>query len=62
MAVRLEKALGDPIDTSLRMQMNYHVAQIRLRASSIKVRQLAPAQRNTSRANVSPSVDTNEMT
>jgi antitoxin HigA-1 len=43
MAVRLEKALGSTADTWLRMQMNYDLAQIRARASSIKVKRLAPA-------------------
>jgi addiction module HigA family antidote len=40
MAVRLEKAIGSTADTWLRMQMNYDLAQIRLRASSIKVKRL----------------------
>jgi addiction module HigA family antidote len=43
MAIRLEKALGSTADTWLRMQMNYDLAQIRARASSIKVTRLAPA-------------------
>jgi addiction module HigA family antidote len=43
MAVRLEKALGSTADTWLRMQMNYDLAQIRARASSIKVKRLTPA-------------------
>jgi addiction module HigA family antidote len=43
MAVRLEKALGSTADTWLRMQMNYDLAQIRARASSMKVKRLAPA-------------------
>ena len=42
MAVRLEKALGSTADTGLRMQMNYDLAQIRERATSIKVKRLAP--------------------
>jgi addiction module HigA family antidote len=42
MAVRLEKALGSTADTWLRMQMNYDLAQIRARATSIKVKRLAP--------------------
>src|SRR5216684_3901555 len=37
MAVRLEKALGSTADTWLRMQMNYDLAQVRARASAIKV-------------------------
>jgi addiction module HigA family antidote len=43
MAVRLEKALGSTADTWLRAQMNYDLAQIRARASSIKVKRLVPA-------------------
>jgi addiction module HigA family antidote len=43
MAVRLEKALGSTADTWLRMQMNYDLAQIRTRASAMKVKRLAPA-------------------
>jgi len=43
MAVRLEKALGSTADTWLRMQMNFDLAQIRARASSIKVKRLSPA-------------------
>jgi addiction module HigA family antidote len=42
MALRLEKAIGSTADTWLRMQMNYDLAQVRLRASSIKVKRLAP--------------------
>lgn len=42
MAVRLEKAIGSTADMWLRMQMNYDLAQIRLRASSIKVKRLEP--------------------
>ena len=40
MAVRLEKAIGSTADMWLRMQMNYELAQVRLRASSIKVKRL----------------------
>jgi len=43
MAIRLEKALGSTADTWLRMQMNYDLAQVRARASVIKVTRLAPA-------------------
>ena len=43
MAVRLEKALGSTADMWLRMQMNYDLAQVRARASVIKVTRLAPA-------------------
>ena len=42
MAVRLEKAIGSTADMWLRMQMNYDLAPIRLRASSIKVKRLEP--------------------
>ena len=42
MAVRLEKALGSTADTWLRMQMNYDLAQIRRRASSINVKRIEP--------------------
>ena len=43
MAVRLEKALGSTADMWLRMQMNYDLVQIRVRASSIKVKRVARA-------------------
>jgi antitoxin HigA-1 len=42
MAVRLEKALGSTADTWLRMQMNYDLARIRQRASSIRVKRIVP--------------------
>lgn len=42
MAIRLEKAIGSTADMWLRMQMNYDLAQVRLRAASIKVKRLAP--------------------
>ena len=42
MAVRLESAIGSSADAWLRMQVNYDLAQIRLRASSIKVKRLEP--------------------
>ncbi|MCK8604273.1 HigA family addiction module antitoxin [Desulfoferrobacter suflitae] len=42
MAVRFEKAFGGTADTWLRMQMNYDLAQVRKRASSIAVERLAP--------------------
>jgi addiction module HigA family antidote len=42
MAVRLEKALGSTADTWLRMQMNYDLAQVRGRASEMKVKRLVP--------------------
>jgi antitoxin HigA-1 len=43
MALRLEKALGSTADTWLRMQMNYDLAQVRAKASSLKVKRLARA-------------------
>jgi len=43
MAIRLEKALGSTADTWLGMQMNYDLAQIQAKASSLKVTRLAPA-------------------
>ena len=43
MAVKLEKAIGSTADTWLRMQMNYDLAQIRKRETSIKVKRLVPA-------------------
>ena len=43
MAMRLEKAIGSTADTWARMQLNYDMAQIRKRESSIKVRRLVPA-------------------
>jgi len=43
MAVKLEKAIGSTADGWLRMQMNYDLAQVRKRESSIKVKRLAPA-------------------
>jgi addiction module HigA family antidote len=42
MAVRLEKALGSTADTWLRMQMNYDLARIRQRASTIKIKRIEP--------------------
>lgn len=42
MAVRLEKALGSTAEAWLRMQMNYDLAQIRQRASSINVKRIVP--------------------
>jgi addiction module HigA family antidote len=43
MAVRFEKALGSTADTWLRMQMNHDLAQVRGRASEMKVKRLVPA-------------------
>jgi antitoxin HigA-1 len=42
MAVRLEKALGSTAEAWVRMQMNHDLAQIRKRASSIRVKRIAP--------------------
>jgi addiction module HigA family antidote len=42
MALRLEKALGSTADAWLRMQMNYDLARIRARASTIKVKRIEP--------------------
>ena len=42
MAIRFEKAFGGTADTWLRMQMNYDLAQMRKRASSIIVERLTP--------------------
>jgi antitoxin HigA-1 len=43
MAYRLELAIGSNADFWLRLQMNYDLAQVRKRASSIKVKRLVPA-------------------
>ena len=42
MAFRLEQAIGSTADTWLRMQVNYDIAQVRLRANTIKVTRLVP--------------------
>lgn len=42
MAVKLEQALGSTADTWLRMQMNYDLAQVRKRASTVRIKPLAP--------------------
>jgi plasmid maintenance system antidote protein VapI len=42
MALRLEKALGSTADAWLRIQMNYDLARIRARASTIKVKRIEP--------------------
>lgn len=41
MAYRLEQAFGGTADTWLKMQMNYDLAQVRGRASTIVVKKLA---------------------
>jgi antitoxin HigA-1 len=43
MAMRLQKAIGGSAEMWLRLQMNYDLAQIQQRASSIKVKRLVPA-------------------
>jgi antitoxin HigA-1 len=42
MAVRLEKAIGGTADGWMRMQINFDLAQVRERESSIKVKRFAP--------------------
>lgn len=42
MALRLEKALGSSADAWMRMQVNYDLAQVRARASTIEVARLSP--------------------
>ena len=42
MALRLEKAIGGTADGWLRMQLNYDLAQLRARGSSIKLKRLEP--------------------
>jgi len=42
MAVRFEQALGSTADTWMRMQINYDLAQVRKRASAIKVKRFEP--------------------
>ena len=43
MALRLEKAFGVKMDTLMRMQSSYDIAQTRLRESKIRVRRIAQA-------------------
>ena len=43
MAVRLSKAFGSTPDTWLRLQMNYDLAQVRVRAGRIDVRRFKRA-------------------
>ena len=45
MALRIEKAFGLKMDTLLRMQNAYDIAQARKRAGEIKVKRYAPKQR-----------------
>jgi addiction module HigA family antidote len=42
MALRIEKAFGPKMDTLLRMQISYEIAEARENASSIKVRRYVP--------------------
>jgi len=42
MAYRLEKAIGSNADTWLRLEAAYDLAQVRARATSIKVSRLTP--------------------
>jgi addiction module HigA family antidote len=42
MALRIEKAFGVKMDTLLRMQVSYDIAQTRKRAKHIHVRRVAP--------------------
>lgn len=43
MALRIEKAFGIPMDTLMRMQNSYDIAQARQRADSIDVQPFKPA-------------------
>src|SRR6266568_4972091 len=43
MALRIEKAFGVKMDTLMRMQSAYDIAQTRLREKQIRVRRLHPA-------------------
>lgn len=45
MALRVEKALGPKMDTLLRMQTSYDIAQARERAGDIKVRRYNGARK-----------------
>jgi len=42
MALRIEKAFGVKMDTLLRMQVSYDIAQIRKRTKQIHVRRVSP--------------------
>ena len=42
MAIRFEKAFGSTVDTWLRMQMNYDLAQARRQTSEMVIERLAP--------------------
>ena len=44
MALRIEKAFGVKMDTLMRMQASYDIAQTRKRESEIRVRPYSPAE------------------
>src|ERR1035441_5671847 len=44
MALRIEKAFGVKMDTLMRMQASYDIAQTRKRESEIRVRRYPPAE------------------
>ena len=44
MALRIEKAFGVKMDTLIRMQASYDIAQTRKRESDIRVRPYPPAE------------------
>src|ERR1017187_1200762 len=44
MALRIEKAFGVKMDTLMRMQASYDIAQTRKRQSEIRVRHYSPAE------------------
>jgi addiction module HigA family antidote len=44
MALRIEKAFGVSMDTLLRMQLSYNIAQARKKSARIKVAPYAPAR------------------
>lgn len=52
MAIRLSKAFGSSPDTWLRMQLNYDIAQAKLKEKSIKVKRYVAPHEDVSTANV----------
>jgi len=48
MALRIEKAFGPKMDTLLRMQTSFEIAETRERASEIKVKRYVPKQSSPS--------------
>jgi addiction module HigA family antidote len=44
MALRIEKAFGVKMDTLMRMQASYEIAQTRKRENEIRVRAYSPAE------------------